>query len=289
MYSVVVLCVLFFAPADALRGSVANHQASQQDDLSLLENVQVNLDQYHDLMASAVSGNSTFLVFPEFGLAPGGTKDRTLLSQSAEKIGEAAGNPCVDYAQEDQQLRPILYHMSCSAKALQLPILVNMIDYVQCDVEKDTQCPTDGFYLYNTDVGISSQGVFEVKYHKSHEYIGLTPQFNVPQQSDPVSWILDGVEYGIMTCYDIFFSQPSQTYLDAGITHFMYPVQMGSLGDDTEIRHFSKKHKVTVYAANTCLSSKDDPSCSAVYVDGKKEKVEMLKASNGDSVFIATL
>ena len=286
----VVMLRLLFATVEALRGSVANHQASQQDGLSLAENVGINLDQYRDLMTSAVSGNSSFLVFPEFGLAPGGTKDRTLLSQSAEKIGTPSGNPCLDYTLDEQQSKPILYKMSCAARELQLPVLVNMIDYIECSGANDDKCPSDGFYLYNTDVGISSQGGFEVKYHKSHEYMGLTPQFNVPAQSEPVTWNLDGIVYGIMTCYDIFFKQPAHTYLDDGVTHFMYPVQMGVIGDDTEIKHFSKKNKITLFAANTCLSDDKEPGCSAVYVDGKKQEAERMPSkSNGDSVFIVEL
>ena len=191
-----------------------------------------NLQQYKGLLEAAATKDSKVLVFPEFGLYSD-KKNRIALSIVAEQIGAKGGLPCDDFSLHQQLQSPIIYQMSCAAKETKVAALVNMIDYVKCNNEDDKKCPDDGFYLYNTDIGLSSSGEFQAKYHKSHEYFGLKPQFNVPETPDYEIWTLENVDFGLFTCYDIFHMNPPKKYIDNGITHFLYPVQMGQIGDVT--------------------------------------------------------
>jgi len=232
------------------------------------------------LLEAAATKDSKVLVFPEFGLYSD-TKNRTALSIVAEQIGAKGGLPCDDFSLHQQLQSPIIYQMSCAAKETKVAALVNMIDYVKCNNEDDKKCPDDGFYLYNTDIGLSSSGEFQAKYHKSHEYFGLKPQFNVPETPDYEIWTLENVDFGLFTCYDIFHMNPPKKYIDNGITHFLYPVQMGQIGDVTEISHWSKTHKAIMFVSNTALIGDKHKGIdvSTVYVSGEKQSGEIVPVS----------
>lgn len=287
---ILVIAVLFSAHCSnavgSFRGAVANHAVET-------ESVDANLQLYKALMQAAATQEAHVLVFPEFGLAPGGTKNRTALRSTAEKIGTKGGVPCADFTAEQQLQSPIVFQMSCSAKDTGVAALVNMIDFVECDPveEKEDGCPDDGFYLYNTDIGLAGgTGEFQAKYHKSHEYFGLKPQFNVPPVPDYETWTIGEVEFGLFTCYDIFFGDPPKQYIANGVKHFLYPVQMGEIGDITMIWHWSKTQNATMFVANTALVGSKD--ASSVYVAGAKQQgmrvpISGADASSKDSVFVA--
>ena len=170
------MVVLTACSGAVFRGAVANHKLVRISG-NVKEVVNENLQQYKGLLEAAATKDSKVLVFPEFGLYSD-TKNRTALSIVAEQIGAKGGLPCDDFSLHQQLQSPIIYQMSCAAKETKVAALVNMIDYVKCNNEDDKKCPDDGFYLYNTDIGLSSSGEFQAKYHKSHEYFGLKPQFN---------------------------------------------------------------------------------------------------------------
>jgi predicted amidohydrolase len=255
-------------------GGVANHVPYQKNGVhDEADLVNLNLQLYKGILTSGANEKASFVVFPEFGLAPFGTKNRTSLMLTAEKISTISIGtyPCDSFTSEQQLGFPILYQMACFSRDAQIAGLVNMIDLVPCSAQTDNACPSDGFYLYNTNIGISAEGQFQVMYHKSHEYRGLTPQFNVPPEPDFSTWTVEGIHFGIFTCFDIFFPAPAKEYVQAGLSHFLYPVQMGLLGDDTAIQHWSKKQHSVIFASNDCLVGNDRlRDCSAVYSSGEK-------------------
>jgi hypothetical protein len=288
--------------ASPLLGAVANHVAYSSgfsDRSSIQDDVNINIQLYGALMDSAATGGAGFLISPEFGLAPDGTKNRTTLAFSAEPVSTAATigiNPCKDFTSKERELMPILYHMSCNALRTNVAALVNMIDIVQCEpsamVEgsdtaerqrRHSDCPEDGLFLFNTDVGLSAEGVFEVLYHKGHEYWGLTPQFNVPPKPDYQTWTVKGENFGIFTCFDIFWPEPAKEYVKNGIRLFMYPVQMGLIGDETVIKHWSKRENSVIFASNTCVTSKITTGCGMVFSNGSELAGEVGRAHTKDT------
>jgi len=149
----VVLCALFPVAVDAnilgklfssdqgassyYRAGVANHIAVYETDRNLSDLLQENLALYTGMAHAAARGTADILVFPEFGLAACDNSNRTALSLLAERIPDvpATGsgmNPCEAFDEEQQQQSPILFSMSCAARAAKLSLLVNMIDYVPC-------------------------------------------------------------------------------------------------------------------------------------------------------------
>ncbi len=205
-------------------------------------------------------------MFPEFGLTPGPAKQRSDFYPYMEKIPDSGAGviPCGDSAFSD---RPILQRMSCAAKNNQQLLLVDMIDNVDCSASTDSNCPSDGHYQYNTAVIFDKSGKLVTKYHKSHEIKGLQDAgYNVPQTPSQVTYRSDfGVEFGVFVCFDIMFEDPPKKLRERGVEHFLYPVEQGSIGENTIISGWSKQNNATVLSANLGSGKKD---CSGLLVAG---------------------
>lgn len=171
-------------------GAVAEHavvmgSAGDSDEAKL----QKNLDLYTGLVRLAKSKGVQILVFPEFGLVPNDQSGRESLYPFAEKIGavvnnnaSAANTPCGNVQYND---RPILQQMSCAARDNALAVLVNMVDWVDCDAAQDEDCPADGHYQYNTNVVFDEAGRLIVKYYKSHEFPSVSRPALLPPPPPP--------------------------------------------------------------------------------------------------------
>jgi predicted amidohydrolase len=154
---VVIYFVLAFAPITAVIAdyiaAVAQHAVflgidSDSSDFKL----QKNLEIYKNLTALAKSKGAQILVFPEFGLTATGGKVRSDLYPFAERIADVQTPPQIPCENPSFTDESILSTMSCAAKENQIAISVNMIDWVDCNIEIDSNCPTDNHYQYNTDV-----------------------------------------------------------------------------------------------------------------------------------------
>ena len=165
------------------------------EDITLFEALEANIDQYLVLMDAGIASEVDILVFPEFGLTPvPKNENRTEIAMLAEVIPSKGNNPCSDAESNVDENGggstanlSILQSISCHASKLKLNTMINMVDYVVCGPE-DKNCPSDGFYLYNTDVLFDEAGAIAAKYHKSHEWFGLTPQYNVPDEISYETW-----------------------------------------------------------------------------------------------------
>ena len=128
-------------------GGVANHLPYQKNGVhDETDLVNLNLQLYKGILTSGANEKASFVVFPEFGLAPFGTKNRTSLMLTAEKISTISIGtyPCDSFTSEQQLGFPILYQMACFSRDAQIAGLVNMIDLVPCSAQTDNACPSMG-------------------------------------------------------------------------------------------------------------------------------------------------
>ena len=266
MLVLVISAMLAGAEASSYLGAVVEHAVQGSADSSLQVVLNENLDIYESLIAKAADYGAQVIVFPEFGLAPLDNSNRTALAFVAESV------PSPEDAVQMRQrfswtLQPILARLSAAAKKHSLPVLVNMVDSVPCPSGSD--CPDDGVYLYNTNVLLDATGALVARYHKSNEWPGLKPPYDQVAEGEYATWTAPfGVQFGIFTCFDIMWHSPAVDYVDAGIGHFLYPVQQGQIGEDTVISHWSKKYSTTVLSSNLATDRRHD--CSDVLVNGEK-------------------
>jgi predicted amidohydrolase len=274
-----------YADEKRYRAAVAEHNIFKDDSLSLAENMALNLDLYSDLVTISSKNGAQIIVFPEFGLNPIDNNDRSQLEEVAERIPDPNGrfNPCNENKNKNET---IIYRVSCMARDNSISVLVNMVDWVDCQPESAfiatkhqisskpepaTECPVDAKFLYNTNVVFNEDGEIVSKYHKSHEWYPLMPSYNQPATPDNATYSPTwGPEFGIFTCFDIMWPTPAvTTYIDKmHLSHFLYPVQQGELGDDTIIPHWSKKHSTTILSSN--LGDKAIHDVSSIYVSGEE-------------------
>jgi len=263
---IIISTICAGADASSYLGAVVEHAVQGSADASLEAVLNENLDIYESLIARAADYGAQVIVFPEFGLAPVDDSNRTALAFVAESV------PSPEEAVQMRQpysktLQPILARLSAAAKKHALPVLVNMVDSVPCSSGSD--CADDGVYLYNTNVLLDATGALVARYHKSNEWPGLMPPYDQVAEGEYATWTAPfGVQFGIFTCFDILWHSPAVDYVDAGISHFLYPVQQGQIGEDTVISHWSKKYSATVLSSNLATDRRHD--CSDVMVDGEK-------------------
>lgn len=275
-------------------GAVAEHDLYMGlDSDTPKELLTKNIEIYQDLASIASSHYANILVFPEFGLTAVRNDNRTSLYDFAENFGEVVDGtvvPCTDpvYQSEDHF---ILRSISCMSMKNKLAVLVNTIESVPCTAVTDDRCPDDKQYLFNTDIVLDEKGSFVAKYHKSHEWPGLKPPYDQPEEPSVVtyksSW---GVEYGIFTCFDIMFQDPAVTMVKSGIEHFLYPVMQGEIGEKTLITSFSKRHEVTMLSANLGSEGGDAAGdCSGILTNGEDVESKKYHLSDIDSIYKDTL
>jgi predicted amidohydrolase len=247
-------------------GAVAEHETYLDSTETLKSNLEKNLNYYNLLIQISKKNLANIIVFPEFGITPCIDNDRICLSNVAEKI--PTPNNIIPCNNEMFISMPILNQVSCMAKENNIEVLINLIDFVDCDITVDSSCPSDNHYLYNTDVVFDNNGELKAKYHKSHEWPKLMPAYNQPKTPDYVTYTSTfGVTFGIFTCFDILHENPPNEYIKNGINHILYPVQQGLLGEDSIISGWSKIHNATILSSN--LGSSIVHDCSGIITNGK--------------------
>lgn len=253
--------------AGSYKGAVAQHATYMgQGTESVTQLVRTNLDMYERHVYLAAVNGAQVIAFPEFGLVPVEDGNRTKIGELAEVIpnAEAKYIPCVDTSFSD---RPILSRSSCMAKSNHIVVMVNMVDWLDCDKTVDSNCPDDGHYQITTDVMFDESGMLVAKYHKSHEWPGLIPLYDEAAKPLKVTYRSSfGVEFGLFICFDIMFKNPAVELVDAGVTHFLYAVKQGLIGEHTLISGWSEKYGTTILSANLAAAVHD---CSGVIVNGQ--------------------
>ncbi|RZC27673.1 CN hydrolase domain containing protein, partial [Asbolus verrucosus] len=147
------------------------------------------------------------------------------------------------YAIEFTNDNPILKKLSDLASQHAIYIVVNLLE----QVKENTKIK-----YYNTNLVYNRQGQIIAKYRK----INLFNEPNLTAGNEMVTFSTDfGVTFGVMTCFDILYHNPSRTLLDnSDVEDIVYPVAWFStmpFYTALTVQHgYFASNKVTLLAAN---------------------------------------
>ncbi|XP_061884801.1 biotinidase-like [Entelurus aequoreus] len=226
---------------------VSRHQA--------LQHMQKNLDVYEAQAALAAQQGADIVVFPEDGLQ-GFNFSRSSISGYLETVPdprEEKWNPCTEPSRFNNT--EVLQQLSCMARRHNLYVVANMADLQPCPLRTDpaSSCPPDGRWQFNTDVVFRSDGLLVARYHKHNLY--FEGAFDAPPRLEVVTFDTPFAgTFGLITCFDILFFEPTIVLLERGVRQLIFPTAWMNqlpLLDTTQFqRAFSLGANVTLLAAN---------------------------------------
>ncbi|CAG7637540.1 unnamed protein product [Allacma fusca] len=184
-----------------------------------------NVENYGRIMAQAAEEeNVDIIVFPENGLTSAlfsSLKKNITFAPLLQKIPEVGVNPC----RRDELLivvqSEVIQHLSCSAKANRMYLVVNLGETVSTSNNEISEGETRDL-RYNTAVVFDRDGTIVAKYRKYNLF--AEPQFDAPEIPELSTFTTDfGVTFGVFICFDLLFEQPAKQLVANEITHFVFP------------------------------------------------------------------
>ncbi|RZB39275.1 CN hydrolase domain containing protein, partial [Asbolus verrucosus] len=140
------------------------------------------------------------MVFPEYTL----TIDR----ETAVEM-ELLDNPCDS---EDSAI--FIRKLSCAARNASSYVIVNLIQKVKCGAtDEGENCQAYGYFFYNTDVVFGRNGEIVSLYHK-YNLFGEEQLDKPPAPEEVVVETDFGINFGILTGFDILLKSPAQNLLE---------------------------------------------------------------------------
>nr|XP_013998535.1 unnamed protein product [Salmo salar] len=218
-----------------------------------LKHMMSNLDVYEEQAARSAEQGAQIIVFPEDGLQ-GFNFSRLSISAYLETIPDPQSedwNPCT---QTDRHTHTeVLQRLSCMARRHSLYLVANMADLQPCRQTFHPTCPPDGRWQFNTDVVFRSDGSLAARYHKHNLY--FENAFDAPPRLEVVTFDTPFAgRFGVFTCFDILFHDPTVRLLEQGIRQMVYPTawmnQLPLLSAVQFQRAFSLGANTTLLAAN---------------------------------------
>ncbi|KAG3290274.1 vanin 2 [Ictidomys tridecemlineatus] len=256
---VFALITLPFCAPDTFKAAVYEHAVIlpseteipvSQDDALILMNK--NIDILETAIKQAAGQGAQIIVTPEDALY-GWKFTRESIFPYLEDIPDPKVNwiPCQDPQRFGHS--PVQKRLSCLAKSNSIYVVANIGDKKKCNA-RDSKCPSNGYYQYNTNVVYNSEGKLVARYHKYHLY--SEPQFDAPDKPELVTFKTTFGTFGIFTCFDILFHDPAVTLVeDHQVDTILFPTAwMNVLPFLTAIEFHSAwamGMRVNLLAANT--------------------------------------
>ncbi|XP_049890812.1 biotinidase-like isoform X1 [Epinephelus moara] len=222
-----------------------------------LQHMQQNLDIYEEQAARAAQQGAQILVFPEDGIH-GLEFTRSSISGYLETIPDPqqeSWNPCTEPGKYNNT--EVLQRLSCMARHYNLYVVANMPDLQPCPLKTDpsSSCPPDGRWQFNTNVVFSSDGLLVARYHKYNVFAKYEKAFDKPPQPEVITFDTPFAgRFGLMTCFDMLFHDPTIILVEKGVRQLIFPTAwmnaLPLLGSVQHQRAFSLGANVTLLAAN---------------------------------------
>ncbi|KAM3858429.1 biotinidase [Diretmus argenteus] len=222
-----------------------------------LRHLRTNLDVYEEQAARAAEQGAQILVFPEDGLV-GFNYSRSSISGYLETVPDPQQenwNPCTEPDRYNNT--EVLQRLSCMARRYSLYLVANMADLQPCppsaDPSSSSSCPPDGRWQFNTDVVFRSDGLLVARYHKHNLY--FEKAFDQPPRPEIITFDTPFAgRFGVLTCFDLLFHEPTVTLLERGVRQLVYPTgwmnQLPLMAAVQFQRAFSLGANVSILAAN---------------------------------------
>uniref|UniRef100_A0A0P5E0J0 Putative Argonaute-2 n=1 Tax=Daphnia magna TaxID=35525 RepID=A0A0P5E0J0_9CRUS len=191
-----------------------------------------NLNNYNQLIAEAASLGADIIVFPEYGLTTLSLSSLSRLAarpflQQFPSINTSVPQLSCDGNKTVPDNEIVFTGLSCYARRNAIYVVANVGEIVMCPSGQNTTengvCPEDGAFQYSSNVVFDRNGVLIARYRKTHLF--LEPLFQSPIITDLTVFPTDfGVNFGLMTCFDIMFYEPALSlYYQQGIRNFIFP------------------------------------------------------------------
>ncbi|XP_019638379.1 PREDICTED: vascular non-inflammatory molecule 3-like [Branchiostoma belcheri] len=218
---------------------------------SALELMKKNLKVFEDQARLASKQGAQIIVFPEDGIYGMGYTRQSIFP-FLEEIPDPSlesWNPCVNPDQHSET--EVLRILSCIARNNSIVVVANMGDKQNCSRKEDPNCPNDSRYQFNTDVAFDNDGQLLAKYHKYNLF--YENQFDAPPKCEHVKFTVFSVTFGMFTCFDILFKDPSVEVVEKlGVKNVVFPTAWGNA---LPLRHAIQYHQAWAMGENVNLLS----------------------------------
>ncbi|XP_052873330.1 vanin-like protein 1 [Anopheles cruzii] len=173
----------------------------EQMTMPIEERTKLHLDEYSKLIRSPKARPSDIIVFPELTL--NSLSDPVFVPEPSQRVV-----PCDDHGS-------ILVTLSCLAREVQKYLVINLSEQFYIQQLAET-------VRYNTDVVFDRNGTVIARYRKYNLF--REAGTSIPAAPELVTFETDfGVRFGVFTCFDILFSQPTLQLIKQGLRDFVFP------------------------------------------------------------------
>ena len=119
----------------------------------------------------------------------------------------------------------LLSQLSCLAIETGKYIVINLSESFECDSLPDNDsrpCDPTAVHRYNTNVVFDRNGTLIARYRKTHLF--REPGTSVTYEPEIVTFDTDfGVRFGVVTCFDLLFAEPTLELVKLGVKDFVFP------------------------------------------------------------------
>lgn len=240
-----------------------------------------NLALYEQIINEAAHANVDIIVFPEGSLGDITAGDRRSLvnyceiiqypfsrhdSQSNDHQSGYDVAPCQDPAYNHSSNLQVKT-LSCLAQKYKQALTINQCIRETCTPGLFNQsiyhfsassCPSDGQYLWSTNVVYGPDGHIGAMYAKTHLFDSKS--FDAASEDQPIEQSIYhsdfGVTFGTIICFDIEFRLPLSRVLESGVSHLLFTSwwainQAPQLTSSMLQASVAHKRSINVIAANS--------------------------------------
>ncbi|XP_062556375.1 vanin-like protein 1 [Armigeres subalbatus] len=185
---------------------------AELDNMPIATRTGIHLEAYKELMRSDEAKLTDIVVFPELTL--NSLEDPVTVPNPDDSI-----IPC------EPDSPDLISQLSCLAIEVGKYIVINLSETSDCDslpANDPRPCDPTADLRFNTNVVFDRNGTVIARYRKFNLF--QEPGTNVTYLPELVTFDTDfGVRFGVMTCFDLLFVDPTLQLVKLGVKDFVFP------------------------------------------------------------------